>query len=493
MANSCIVCGKAAGSGEHVFPAALGGRRTNKNIYCATHDNSYSSLVAVLANQLDVFNSLLGVVPDRSKDVKSVIAREVSTGVDVKLSVKESKFTAHRVITQYLEGSDTHFEMAFPDKDSIREWLAEQTASSVDVAIVQKAEETRYLLDTVQFNRKFGGMLGLAAIGYIAQTHLAQEFAELCRSKFLEPFVAYTQAVAKIAQLSGGCWDVESVQADSKMVQAHIELESALEAWGGVAPVWWDFDPHPEEAPNAFEFGHRVTIGVDVTEGQVFGRVSFFSTLNFCMCFGVLGSRSTARNKIVTIDIDPLAEFALNDILKTEYTSASAQLKPQQYRSDLQAAVSSKTHEHVISDLLKRLEDYSLKKVSKQVHALLADCSCISESEAEALIREVLISQSQRVWNLTKYVVQEFKSKLPENLIQKFRPKLDALIAHDSSAPNGLSTLANATLYEAVSALCAQMLADIRAGSLDEVRIAALIAEGEGAAVIGKVILATLV
>ena len=78
--NTCIVCGQAAGSGEHVFPAALGGRRTNKNIYCTTHDNGYSSLVADLANQVDVLNAQLGVVPDHSNDVKSVLARDPHPG-----------------------------------------------------------------------------------------------------------------------------------------------------------------------------------------------------------------------------------------------------------------------------------------------------------------------------------------------------------------------------------------------------------------------------
>lgn len=47
------MCGQAAGSGEHVFPAALGGRRINKKIYCTKHDNGYSSLVADLASQVD--------------------------------------------------------------------------------------------------------------------------------------------------------------------------------------------------------------------------------------------------------------------------------------------------------------------------------------------------------------------------------------------------------------------------------------------------------
>jgi hypothetical protein len=36
MAKTCIICGGRAGSGEHVFPAVLGGRRINNGIYCVT-------------------------------------------------------------------------------------------------------------------------------------------------------------------------------------------------------------------------------------------------------------------------------------------------------------------------------------------------------------------------------------------------------------------------------------------------------------------------
>lgn len=57
MAKTCIVCGQAAGSGEHVFPASLGGRRVNSGIYCPKHDNSYSGLVNEIAEQLDFLNA----------------------------------------------------------------------------------------------------------------------------------------------------------------------------------------------------------------------------------------------------------------------------------------------------------------------------------------------------------------------------------------------------------------------------------------------------
>jgi hypothetical protein len=66
MAKDCVICGKPAGSKEHVFPAALGGRRTNKGIYCGTHNNGYSPLAAALSAQLKAINALLGVRGDHA-------------------------------------------------------------------------------------------------------------------------------------------------------------------------------------------------------------------------------------------------------------------------------------------------------------------------------------------------------------------------------------------------------------------------------------------
>jgi hypothetical protein len=64
MPRTCIICGERVGSREHTFPAALGGRRTNKGIYCGTHNQGFSPLAAILADQLRAINALLAVRPD---------------------------------------------------------------------------------------------------------------------------------------------------------------------------------------------------------------------------------------------------------------------------------------------------------------------------------------------------------------------------------------------------------------------------------------------
>ena len=68
--SDCIFCGEEAGSREHTFPAALGGRRTNKGILCGPCNNGFSGLDAQLEQQLAVVNGLLGVRSDRAKAPK---------------------------------------------------------------------------------------------------------------------------------------------------------------------------------------------------------------------------------------------------------------------------------------------------------------------------------------------------------------------------------------------------------------------------------------
>lgn len=491
MANTCIVCGKAAGAGEHVFPAALGGRRTNKNIYCTQHDNGYSSLVADLAEQVDLLNARLGVIPDHSDDVKSVIVRDTHSGQELKLSAKEIKFTAPHVISQQQEGDGIRQEMSFPDRESMNKWLAEQKAKGIDVAIEQIAETKQYFLSGVHSQKKFGGPCGLGAVAYVTQTFLAQAFADLARSTDVAAFITYTQAIAKVAQFSGGYTKAADAQPNPKLAQARQELNTALAVWGGQAPVWWDFDPQPDSTPNAFEFGHRVTVGVDAADGQIFGRFSLFSSIHFAMYFGM--ASSPPATKTVTIDIDPMAAHPPNDIKRTETPSAVARVsRPDVPTAGLEAAINSKTQERVFSDLLRRIEEHSLAKLAKEMHVKLAAYSTMSSIDGDELLLQVVDEQSQRVLNLVKWVLEDCKSRLPAPVIPILGPVIDSMIAHDQRSLNGLSAMANATLELAKSALIAQMREDIKAARLDERRIAALMGEGGGAAVVGELVLAPL-
>lgn len=491
MGNTCIVCSQAAGSGEHVFPAALGGRRINRKIYCTKHDNGYSSLVADLANQVDVFNAMLGVVPDHSKDVKSVLARDAKSGEELRLSAKESVFTAPRVISQEPAGNGVLMKMSFPNREAMKQWLAEQKANGLNVAPLQKAQEQPYFLGEVHHQRCFGGPCGLGAVAYITQTFLAQEFPDLARSSDVAQFVAYTQAIAALAQIRGGCGETTDGPADPRLEPAREALKAALAPWGGQAPVWWDFEPQPDTTPNAFEFGHRVTVGVDASDGQIFGRFSLFSSIHFGMRFG--RASAGAATKTVTVEIDPMAAHPPNDIKKIESASAIARVAvPAQPTRGLAAAISSGSQVLVFTGLIRKIEAHSLAKSAAKMHAELTAYSTLSEFERGQLVDRLIDGQAQRVLNMAKWVLQDFKLQLPAELLPVLGPMIDAMTAHDPNSTNGLSPLANATLALAKSALAVQMREDIKAGCLDERRIARLLGEGPGAAVVGQAVLAPI-
>lgn len=55
MAKHCIMCEKATGSKEHVFPAAFGRRRMNKSIYCHQHNEDVRHHVNELMPALVLF------------------------------------------------------------------------------------------------------------------------------------------------------------------------------------------------------------------------------------------------------------------------------------------------------------------------------------------------------------------------------------------------------------------------------------------------------
>jgi hypothetical protein len=492
MANTCIVCGKAAGSREHIFPAALGGRRTNKSIYCTKHDNGYSSLVADLANQMDVLNAMLGVVPHHSNDVKSVLARDANSGEELRLSVKESVFTLPRVISQETVGNGVLMNMSFSNWEAMKQWLAEQKANGLDVTVLQKAQEQTYFLGEVHHQRRFGGPCGLGAVAYVAQTFLAQAFPDLARSGDVAQFIAYTQAIAAFAQIRGGCGETADGSVDQKLEPARKVLEAALAPWGGMAPVWWDFEAQPDPTPNAFEYGHRVTVGVDASDGQIFGRFSLFSSMHFGMRFGTASTRDMA--KTVTVDIDPLAAHPPNDIKKVESFSAIARVAvPAHPTAGLAAAISSRSQEAVFTDLMRKIEAHSVGKAAAKMHAELAAYTALSEFERERLINRLIDGQAQRVLSTVKWLLQGYKLRLPTELLPALGPVIDAMTAHDPSSTNGLSPVASVTLALAKEALAAQMREDIKAGRLGERRIAALLGEGPGAEVVGQAILTPIV
>jgi hypothetical protein len=195
-------------------------------------------------------------------------------------------------------------------------------------------------------------------------------------------------------------------------------------------------------------------------------------------------------SKTVIVDIDPMAEHISNDIKKIEKSSAIGRVeRPLIPTHGLADAISSGSQEVVFNTLIKRMVDYALANLAKKMHMEVTSTAGLPAQEAKDIFRIAVESRSQQVLNLTKFVIQNFKSTLNGMPLAVLGPVLDQMIAHDPSKPNGLSDLANVTLELAKSALIEQMKVDMNAGNLDERRIAELMGEGPGAEIVAQLIL----
>lgn len=486
MAKTCIVCGTAAGSGEHVFPAALGGRRTNSGIYCAKHDNGYSELVNVIAGQLDFLNAYLGVVGDHSKQSKTAYAEHTLTGETVSISAEQIKFTKPRVISRTPVAEGEALQLAFPDQQSAKQFVQDMKVKGTPMAIQSRPSARPYILDTLHHQRAFGGACGLGAAAYLTQTFFAQEFPQIARSGALSDFIAYTQTIAKVAAL-GGC--EQKTDESEELLQARTAVTTALAPFGGAAPVWWDFSTSAHARPNKFEFGHRVSVGVDASDGQIYGRIAFFSTLTFAMRLGTAPQGCSTRE--VTVDIDPLANHPPHDIEKHQTLSAPSRIEaPQKSTEGLAQALASGTQARAFENLLERLTEYQLVKLARNMNDALAPCITRPALEARALIDKALNEQSQQVWHMATYVVNGLGAQMLKGNLGAVAQVLDGLIAHDPYSASGLSPQAEAMLTLAKDALATQLEKDFTAGTLNEGRIAELMGRGPGLHIVSQAVLA---
>lgn len=325
MDRTCIICGVAANSREHVFPASLGGRRTNKGIYCAKHNGEYSGLADVIANQMRFFNSQLGVVGDHQKstgEVKPVLMVDSATNAEVWLTNKSTSYANPRILSpgSNLEvGKSSVF--AVSSMQELDAFVADMKAKGLDVRIENIGESTRYHAGTLEVRLELGGDgTGLRAITYIAQTFLAHTFPELARRAELASVKNYT--------LMGTGNDF----------------------------AWWLSPTNDRLDVERKPFNHRVIVGHNADDSVIYARVSLFGALHYGVA---LGRVPTSVSRAAVFDIDPLAMHAPHDVQQTEYQEAVGYvLKPQNLTEYLSASIKNGEAKAAVDILMKNIEDH---------------------------------------------------------------------------------------------------------------------------------------
>ena len=182
MPRTCIICRGPTGSREHIFPAALGGRRKNKGIYCGCHNNAYAGLAGIISEQLSIFNALLGIVGDHADGPTPVTMTDVASGREMEMTSSQMRFKVPQVISEEVAGGKIIAQMAFSTHKEADEWVCDQKAKGVEAQIISRGQKRSYHVGTAHKQIKLGGTEeGMRAIGYIAQTFLAHSFPNISR------------------------------------------------------------------------------------------------------------------------------------------------------------------------------------------------------------------------------------------------------------------------------------------------------------------------
>jgi hypothetical protein len=445
MAKDCIICGKPAGSKEHLFPAALGGRRTNKGIYCGTHNNGYSPLAAALSAQLEAINALLGVRGDHSSVPHETTLVDEASGRKIVLSRAKAEFANPEIKLQAESAGTDGFTGWFSSEKQFYEWMEAQRAQGNDIKVNSKGQWQEYHPSGGRIDFKLGGPTGLRAIGYVAQTFLAHNFPTVARNPEIIDFKHYTL----------GTSDAEF--------------------------VWWDYEFSTTLPPNHFEFGHRIVVGLDPVSTVAYARISLFSALHFSVLFGrYLGDYAST----VITDIDPLAEHPPNDILESrEPVALTVVSMPADRKKSLASAISDGRSQEAFSNLLRSIADRDRRTCAERMLKELKGSEQLDAFGRKTLFERVVASESQRVLNLMRHIVDGMK-RHPET--RSLARLFDPLVASDPTTGNGLTPMATAALRLSQMALVGQMLDDYAKEKLDLDRMEMLIGGGPGAAIVGQ-------
>jgi hypothetical protein len=459
MERTCIICGVAANSREHVFPAALGGRRTNKGIYCETHNGGYSDLADIVATQMRFFNSQLGVVGDHQKstgEVKPVLLTDPATNTQMWLTNTSTTYAEPRMLsaTAHPEGGSA-IEFAANSPEEFNAYVAALREKGLDIRIESKGTPGIYYPGTLEGRLELGGNdSGLRAIAYIAQTFLAHTFPDLARLPEVAPIKEYTLT--------------------------NTENDFA----------WWlnftDDGLGLERKP----FSHRVIVGHNADDNVIYAKISLFGALHYGVNLGVV---PTISSRSVVFDIDPLAKHPPHDVQRTEYDKAAGYIpKPKDLTKYLATAITSGQAKASVDGLMQRIQDFQRAGLAtKWLNEL--ERANPKAAEAVSLFFEHLVAKESgwvlRLMRAFRHNISQSLSPPKNEAIAKLLDYLSSNSERDPSSFDGLSNYGRMLLKISSTALQHQLTEDFLKGELNQDRMEMLLSGGQGLHAVGRVIL----
>lgn len=456
MARRCIFGCERAGSGEHVFPATLGGRRVNKGILCDNHNNALASLAGVLSEQLRVLNAQIGVRPDHNKTTPHASVVTDSDGCEYVLSINGFRVKGTRLVSEEpLADGRASVTMEFGTQEEADRWIKAQEEAGHKVEPISRAEGTRLSHGRFRAQIKLGGAEGLRAVGYVALTFLAHRFPDLARSAALEPFRQFV------------------------LVEGHTNDF-----------VWW-LDPPSASANDPYPFGHKIEIAIPMT-GDALARVTFFSSIAFGVRFGPV---TNAKAETVTTHIDPLALHPPDDV--REYRSEGSDIdleRPASQAATLRKATTTGLAEQAFEAFMRRVIDHRLQEDMRPVLARLLEAKALGSGERRSEVDRIVDENAQRILNLIHYVASDFRRQadVTNQASRTIVTYLDAMFPEDKEPSPAFETASDNLQATARQAVAQTLDDELASDSLDLNRLSMLMGGGPGAELVGRAVLEAL-
>lgn len=446
----CIYCGADTGSREHTFPAALGGRRMNKGILCGPCNGKFSPLDALLSRQLSFINGVIGVRPDRADEPRPAQVDSVEGPLTIDHGGKPA-FAAPRVLAdEPLADGRRKVSIEFANERQVQEWIAAQKAAGLQVKQERRGEGQRFLADAIPVEWSFGGNEAFREIGRIALNFLAHRWPDAARSPALKQFKEWVEGVHVLAE-------------------------------GAPRFVWYapaDAFAIPDAA---FAFGHQVVLSLDAA--GAYGRIRFFSTFDLFVWFGPLPG---VASETVLFDIDPLAEHPPDDLREATVDRAvipAAIHPPTNDTQDLESLLRER-----FRSLLGRVEDHQWAISTRGLLDALNATRPLARHERVERVTELLEPHLGRVLFLARHVAEEIRRRAHDEVTRVLADAMEFLLAPDQKSPDGLSTIARASLRLALASLVDVVVTELDAGPLTDERLRLLLAGGSGAHAVGSIL-----
>ncbi|HIE1295148.1 hypothetical protein [Burkholderia contaminans] len=443
MAKTCIFGGGPAGSGEHTFPAAFGGRRTNKGIYCTKHNNEFGRHVAALLESMDIINAKLGVIPDRHDEVRPAPAA-AQDGERFLVSKSSTHIAPPLNLDKTPELVGRGSQQRFANMEQAQQWAAQQERAGYKVTLGKPSEvKTQFVARPLSAVRMFGGESFMRGVVYLAVTFLAHAFPELARSQSLA-------AARDLIENDGPVGD----------------------------RVWWEPpEVAAQRSKNPFDIGHSVVIAPDKEGRRVVALISFYDALHLGVDLGELTGTDSLAERFTT-HIDPMARRPPNDIVESWEPGLFLSLSTREVAKKYIRLLATGQVPNPLGPILKAADETERKDAAMALLPQLLAVPSLTGYERDRRLDEILATQQQRVLNLMVEFVtglQQEKS-FPEPVHTIF----GAFIAVDENAPRGISFLSEAALGYATHSLRARIEEHLASGTLDVPALAELLGGAEG-------------